>query len=164
VPRNRNRGWSTGRQKGRRGPAPGVELEQFTSADLRTWQRQSENLEKYHVQLYYHLEGLRSLHNSEICEALWKSKPAEFELDKWVRIIDYQYSLQPLSAAGSLAHGGRFNIGNDLDPSKFPVLRRSTSQKTTRQHSMNDSDWRLHCTQRLKDMSSHCGTPIRLRQ
>jgi hypothetical protein len=53
---------------------------------------------------------------------LWKSKPVEIGLDKWTRIIDYRYSLQPLSAAGSLVRGGRFNIGNDLDPSKFPVF------------------------------------------
>ena len=100
----------------------GVELENFSSADLRTWQRQSENLERYHVQLYYHLEGLRSLHQAQLCEALSETKPTEVILDDWVRILDYQYSLEPLSAAGSLVRGGRFNIGNDLDPAKFPVF------------------------------------------
>jgi hypothetical protein len=97
-------------------------LEKFTSSDLRTWKRQSENLEKYHVQLYYHLQGLRALHHDELCEALCSSASFALALKKWVRIVDYKYSLQPLAAAGSLVHGGRFNIGNDLDPSKFPAF------------------------------------------
>jgi hypothetical protein len=43
-------------------------------------------------------------------------------LNGWVRIVDYRYSLQPLSATGSLVHGGRFNVGADLDPMKFPTF------------------------------------------
>ena len=43
-------------------------------------------------------------------------------MDRWARIVDYKYSLQPLSAAGSLVRGGRFNIGNDLDPGRYPVF------------------------------------------
>jgi hypothetical protein len=89
---------------------------------LRTWQRQADNLEKYHVQLYYHLEGLRALNHARLCEALCSSRTAELNLDNWVRIVDYKYSFQPLSATGSLVLGGRFNIGNDLDPSKFPAF------------------------------------------
>jgi len=121
VPRDRKsrRQTKRGLPKGRRA---GVELEKFTTADLRTWQRQSENLEKYHVQLYYHLEGLRSLHQVQLSEALSEAKLAELVLDDWVRILDYQYSLEPLSTAGSLIRGGRFNIGNDLDPAKFPTF------------------------------------------
>ena len=73
-------------------PAAGVELEKFTSSDLRTWKRQSENLEKYHVQLYYHLEGLRALHHDELCEALCTPGPVELELVDSVRIVDYKYN------------------------------------------------------------------------
>jgi len=38
----------------------------------------------------------------------------------WSRIQDYRYSMAPLSLVGSLVQGGRFNIGNDIDPSQFP--------------------------------------------
>lgn len=103
-------------------PKAGVELERFTDADLRTWKRQAEDLERYHVQLFFHLEGQRALHHADLCDALRDSAPASIVVDRWARIVDYKYSLQPLSAAGSLFRGGRFNIGNDLDPGKFPVF------------------------------------------
>lgn len=103
-------------------PKAGVELERFTDADLRTWTRQSEDLQRYHVELFFHLEGQRSLRHDDLCDALRQSKPASILVDRWVRIIDYKYSLQPLSAAGSLVRGGRFNIGNDLDPGKYPAF------------------------------------------
>jgi len=100
----------------------GVELENFTDADLRTWKRQAEALERYYVQLFYHLEGRRALRHGDLCDALRQSAPASIAVDRWARIVDYKYSLQPLSAAGSLVRGGRFNIGNDLDPGKYPIF------------------------------------------
>jgi hypothetical protein len=103
-------------------PKAGVELERFTDADLRTWKRQAEDLKRYHVQLFFHLEGQRALRNEDLCDALRQSAPASIDVDRWARIVDYKYSLQPLSAAGSLVRGGRFNIGNDLDPGKYPVF------------------------------------------
>jgi len=103
-------------------PRAGVELENFTDTDLRTWKRQAEDLERYHVQLYFHLEGLRALRHEDLCDALRQSAPASITVDCWARIVDYKYSLQPLSAAGSLVRGGRFNIGNDLDPGKYPAF------------------------------------------
>ena len=121
MPRGRSSHPPT-RQRSSTGSRAGVELEKFTSADLRTWQRQSENLERYHVQLYHYLEGLRSLHRAQLGEALSDTKPTEFILTDWVRTLDYQYSLEPLSAAGSLIRGGRFNIGTDLNPATFPAF------------------------------------------
>lgn len=100
----------------------GVELERFTDADLRTWKRQAEDLERYHVQLFFHLESQRALRHADLCDALRQSAPASIDADRWTRIVDYKYSLQPLSAAGSLVQGGRFNIGNDLDPGKYPTF------------------------------------------
>ena len=50
----------------------------------------------------------------------------EQDLSQWVRIITYQYSLEPLSCAGSLRDlGGRFNAGSELDAdtlSAWPAL------------------------------------------
>ncbi len=48
------------------------------------------------------------------------------DLSQWVRIVTYQYSLEPLSCAGSLRDiGGRFNAGVELDDgtlSAWPAL------------------------------------------
>jgi hypothetical protein len=103
-------------------PKAGVELERFTDADLRTWKRQAEDLERYHVQLFFYLEGQRTLRHADLCDALGQSASASIVVDHWARIVDYKYSLQPLSAAGRLVRGGRFNIGNDLNPGKYPVF------------------------------------------
>lgn len=41
-------------------------------------------------------------------------------LDRWVRLIEYQYSLQPLSPVGSVMRdGGRFNIGREVGDGAF---------------------------------------------
>lgn len=122
MPRKRPRKTKPLKQAQSAKPKAGVELERFTDADLRTWKRQAEDLERYHVQLFFHLEGQRALCHEDLCDALRQSAPANIVVDRWARIVDYKYSLQPLSAAGSLVHGGRFNIGGDLDPGKFPVF------------------------------------------
>jgi len=96
------------------------QLDQFSEADLRTWKRMAGGVNEYHVRLFYHLESLRKLHQSKLHEALQASTPVSITLDRWVRIIDYRYSMEPLSAVGSLFSGGRFNIGRDLNPGQFP--------------------------------------------
>ena len=77
-------------------------------------------MEAYHVGLYYHLEGIRSTKQDEIREALRSPSSTKIELSDWGRIVDFRYALNPLSAAGSIKRGGRFNIGKDLDETKFP--------------------------------------------
>lgn len=122
MPRKRPRKTTRPKRAQPAKPKAGVELERFTGADLRTWKRQAEDLERYQVELFFHLEGQRALRHEDLCNALRQSAPANIIVERWVRIIDYKYSLQPLSASGSLVHGGRFNIGNDLDPGKYPVF------------------------------------------
>lgn len=97
-----------------------IHLDRFSQEDLRTWERSAYGINEYHTRLYYHLESLRSLNREKICESLQSSDPISIELENWARIVDYKYSLEPLSAIGSLRKGGRFNIGKDLDPGKFP--------------------------------------------
>ena len=42
------------------------------------------------------------------------------QLENWSRIVDYQWTLHPLSAAGSLTYiGGRYNPGIELDGCTF---------------------------------------------
>lgn len=49
-------------------------------------------------------------------DALKRTPRRSLSLSRWVRIVTWQYSMEPLSAAGSLhAYGGRFNAGADLD-------------------------------------------------
>jgi hypothetical protein len=95
-------------------------LDQFSTTDLRAWQKASDSIEEFHVRLFYHIEGLRNVHHQEIIESLQSATPFSEELERWVRIVDYKYSLKPLSAMGSIIKGGRFNIGNDINPNAFP--------------------------------------------
>jgi len=95
-------------------------LDQFTQKDLRTWQRMSDGFDNFHIRLYYHLEGLRNAHHEALCEAIQNAGSTSIELSRWVRIVDYRYSLEPLSSAGSLVKSGRFNIGRDINPTQFP--------------------------------------------
>ena len=53
-------------------------------------------------------------------KALQQVEPVEVDLASWVRIVDYRWTLHPLSAAGSLTYiGGRYNAGVDLDGCTF---------------------------------------------
>lgn len=97
-------------------------LDKFTHADLRAWKRLSDDVEEYHVRLYHHLEAKRSLHMADLIDALQARKTVNKKGKSWHRIVDYKYSNEPLSCVGSLKKGGRFNIGEDLDPNKFPTF------------------------------------------
>lgn len=48
-------------------------------------------------------------------------KCIEYEFHHWQRVVDYKYTLTPLSAKGSIVDpaGGRFNIG-DIDQTRLP--------------------------------------------
>jgi len=64
--------------------------------------------------------------HDKICAALQSIPSVEVNVDGWVRVTDYRWSLTPLSPAGSTKGiGGRFNIGDDLDRARhqqFPAL------------------------------------------
>jgi hypothetical protein len=97
-------------------------LDRFSQADLRTWQRMADKADRYWIGLYHYLEAQRQLNHSDLLEALQSATPTAIRNNIWFRIVDYQFSMQPLSLVGSMRAGGRFNIGQDLDPSKFPVF------------------------------------------
>jgi hypothetical protein len=55
-----------------------------------------------------------------LLDALRSGAQQEFEFRDWSRIVDYCYTLAPLSVAGSLkTERGRFNIGARLNPATF---------------------------------------------
>lgn len=98
----------------------GIFLDKFSEVDLRTWKKLADLERQYHVGLFYHLEGLRELKSAAIEESLLANGADSFAAEGWYRIVDFQYSLEALSCRGSLLSGGRFNIGHDLEPSRFP--------------------------------------------
>lgn len=138
----------TGPRKGRaqnppiaRGPGltglqPSIHLlERFTESDLATWERRSRELDEVHHELYHGLEPERIKRREEIIGALQKAKAVPVKFENYVRMVPYQYSLSPLSAAGSLRGiGGRFSIGIDCDEAKaakvFPALYIGDSPET----------------------------------
>ncbi len=53
---------------------------------------------------------------TELITALQRSALTNLKISRWVRILTYQYSLEPLSCVGSLQQiGGRFNADVELD-------------------------------------------------
>lgn len=101
-------------------------LEQFTHASLGKWRQAGKQLEALSHTLFFDLERHRAEHAIELIEAIQAGLCGPFAFPSWARIIDFRYSNQPLSLAGSVSRdGGRFNIGGSLNPaaySKFPAL------------------------------------------
>lgn len=65
--------------------------------------------------------------------------PCPTPIDHWVRLVSWRYSLNPLSAAGSLTGvGGRFNLGLDVDKAMrapWPALYLASNLETAfREH------------------------------
>ena len=97
-------------------------LDIFSQADIRQWKKASDLIEQYHVQLFYHLESLREIHSEALQDALACSVTRHVVQSSWFRLVDFKHSAEFLSPKGSLIKGGRFNIGKDLNPGKFPVF------------------------------------------
>jgi RES domain-containing protein len=99
-------------------PAPKgiLELDRFSNADLAHWKKLSNDLDELNASLYFGVEPARRRLRSKLCDALKQTGGVALDLQRWARTVTYQYSLQPLSCAGSLQSvGGRFNAGFELD-------------------------------------------------
>ena len=97
-----------------------IELERFSEASLHQWLAAKGNLDAIHRALYFELEPLRQRAESRLLDALCSQALPLYTFDGWSRIVDYRYSLEPLSDAGSLkGDGGRFNVGAELSPGTF---------------------------------------------
>lgn len=95
-------------------------LDKFSPSDIANWRGSADAELAYANRVYFHLEAERGLHAEAIRAALSSAKPKALHIDGWTRIVDYRYSLEPLSATGSLRKSGRFNIGRDIEPSRYP--------------------------------------------
>lgn len=98
-------------------PPKGIlELDRFSNADITHWQKLSNDLDELTASLYFGIEPARRRLRSRLCDALKQTGGIALDLQSWARMVTYQYSLQPLSCAGSLQSvGGRFNAGFELD-------------------------------------------------
>lgn len=95
-----------------------LELDRFSEESIQRWKELSADLDELQDVLYFHLEPERRRRRSELIKALQKIPPTPLRLDNWVRIVDYKWTLHPLSAAGSLTFiGGRYNAGIETDGS-----------------------------------------------
>lgn len=107
-------------------------LESGFVRDIPRSKREYERLLRFHWNFYSELAYQRSQVYETLKAALAEqAKPFEFE--GWQRAVKYKYSLDPLSARGSLTDpGGRFNIGR-IDPARFttfPSLYVASDKKT----------------------------------
>ena len=96
-------------------------LDQFSVRDLRQWARYRDDVLDFHWNFYTALLDQRSKVRRAITEAVLKASTGPVEFPRWHRVVPYEFSLEPLSAVGSIrsANGGRFNMGG-VDPVKFP--------------------------------------------
>jgi len=100
-----------------------LELERFTTASLHQWVTAATRMEALHRALYFGLETLRQKDGPRLIDAVRSCTHNDYPIDHWSRIVDYRFSLEPLSVAGSLrGDGGRFNIGSALGPSAFTAF------------------------------------------
>ena len=93
-----------------------LELDRFTEASLNRWNAVSKDLDELQGVLYFGVQPEQRRIRDELIGALKRSALTRLDFPKWVRFVTYQYSLEPLSCAGSLQQiGGRFNAGAELD-------------------------------------------------
>ena len=109
------------------GARPGLlELDRFSEASIEKWNSASRDLDELNDILYFGLEPEWRRLRSELIAALQSVPLATVDLPKWVRFVTYQFSMNPLSCAGSLQDiGGRFNAGVELEAktlSPWPAL------------------------------------------
>src|SRR5579871_3186654 len=74
----------------------------------------------YHSRYHMELALQRRAVKKELDAALSYGCISPFTFDRWQRTIRWHYSDHPLCTIGSLAAGGRFNVGRNIDPSVFP--------------------------------------------
>lgn len=101
---------------------------------LERWSELSADLDELQDILYFNLEPERRRRRPELLKALQETTAEPLLLENWVRIVDYQWTLYPLSAAGSLTGiGGRFNAGTEIDSqtlSPWPSLYLASDHAT----------------------------------
>lgn len=97
------------------------ELESGRVSDIVRSKKFYEKLVEFHWRYYSELAFQRREIRKELNNSL-RDAAAPFQFSGWQRVVKYKYSLDPLSAKGSLCDpGGRFNIGA-IDPMRYPMF------------------------------------------
>lgn len=98
-------------------------LDRWSLKDVHEWRRLERDGRAVQWDFYAHLQQQRSESAEPIQKAIVRAATGPFLFKGWQRIVDYNYSIHPLSTRGSVVTdpGGRFNIG-DIDRAKFPTF------------------------------------------
>lgn len=103
-----------------------VLLDAFTAADIDRWAHDSVAAQRCLNAMHFDLERQRVNRYHDLRAAVQAIDTISVPLDGWVRVVDYQWGLKPLSSAGSVRGiGGRFNYGRELSVMRgqdFPCL------------------------------------------
>jgi hypothetical protein len=92
-----------------------LELERFSEKDLDRWNQLSSHLDRLHNALHFGFESQRHEVRQKLIDAVRDAVPTSVSVEGWCRVVDHQFSIQPLNPVGSLFHvGGRFNVGRDI--------------------------------------------------
>lgn len=94
-------------------------LNRYADKSLQEWGKLKNNITEYWLRLHFELEAQRVQYYEELLHTINKTQQRKCQFNSWVRIVDYQHSLTPISSAGSLHRSGRFNYGQDINPSQF---------------------------------------------
>src|SRR6266700_1188055 len=97
------------------------QLESERVSDIIKSKKLYEDLVEFHWRYYSELAFQRRRIREELNSSL-RNAAAGFQFSRWQRVVKYKYSLDPLSAKGSLSDpGGRFNVGA-IDPTRYPMF------------------------------------------
>jgi RES domain len=97
------------------------QLESGRVSDIIKSRKLYEDLVEFHWRYYSELAFQRRRIREELNSSL-RNAAADFQFSGWQRVVKYKYSLDPLSAKGSLFDpGGRFNVGA-IDPTRYPMF------------------------------------------
>lgn len=101
-------------------------LEEFTRTSLARWKSAGDALDRLSTATFFELEKQRAEEAARLIEAVRSVLAGPFQFTHWCRVVDYRYSMSPLSIKGSVARdGGRFNIGTAINAAaytSFPAL------------------------------------------
>ena len=118
-----------------RAPAPGptdstlpsrIELDRFSAGSLHKWSAAAKKLDALHRALYFELESPAPANSQRLQDAIRAAASGAYAFSGWSRIVDYRYSLEPLSVAGSLKRvtaDGSISAGNwgPVSSAPFPA-------------------------------------------
>lgn len=109
-------------------------LDIFSEEDIERWTHNVVSASQCANAVHFDLERQRVNNRVALLTALQSVEPITIKLENWVRVVDWQWSLQPLSMVGSMRGiGGRFSYGSELTVvrrQEFPCLYLAADKTT----------------------------------